>query len=723
MKKLNLFVVIFAFISTVAHAQGVKKLWTTTGENIDPDLMPGYIITFDSVGNNYQLRHEFPNPPYSYPESLNFYNGKFYSIVGELRNIFEYDPLTEESNLIGQLEGRNFAIPSIHLMTMKNGVFYGVSSSKLYGQESDSYLFTFDPATHVFTVKYQLVGSPAGAIVEKDGKFYGMLIGALGNGDFGNIFEWDPQTNIVVKKINFPEEEKGFPTGSMILLGNKFYGLCSGGAGIAYYGGPPEDPLLNGSLFEWDPVTNDFNIKYDFEAPENGSNPIGNLVEKDGKLYGATVQGGENNAGVVFEFDPVTSTYSKKADMFSISSSGGEILATSAGNLYGKLYGESYRVFFEWNATNGQLNIKKELPLEISDLLVVSAPVSMPTPGSCVSYPVVQVDESNNNQWVALTDSKGDVLAELQPHGNNLGAINAQAYINNTGVRTDGAGRPYLDRSITITPSTQPAEGNPVDIRLYITKSEFELLKSAPSSGITGIEDIAIFKSNDPCSAGLDYALPIPTTYEDYDFGYILKASITSFSSFYFSNRSFQALPLEILAFTGDSKNNDVLLRWTTEHEYNARDFDIERSTDGSNFITAGNVAAYNTPGKHEYNFTDQNAGALTNGRLYYRIKQKDLDGKYEYSKTITVSLPVVRSFTLSPNPAQSFLEITYNGYNVHDNLKLQITDMSGKKLLEQTIIPAAKVHKINISTLSRGVYFISILNNGSRITGKFVKQ
>lgn len=723
MKKLNLFVVIFVFISSVADAQGVKKLWTTTGDIIDPNMMPGYIITFDSVGNNYQLRHEFPNPPSSYPESLTFYNGKFYSIVGELRNIFEYDPLTEESNLIGQLEGQNFSAPSIHAMTLKDGVFYGVSSNRLDGQENDSYLFTFDPATHAFTMKYQLVDRPAGAMVEKDGKLYGMFIGASGNGVFGNIFEWDPQTNTVVKKIEFLEEDKGFPTGSMILLGNKFYGLCSGSNGIAYYGGPPEDPLLNGSLFEWDPATNDFTIKYDFDIPENGLNPIGNLVEKDSKLYGATVQGGDHNAGVVFEFDPANSTYSKKADMFSINRYGGKMLATSAGNLYGKLYGKSNGVFFEWNATNGQVNIKKELPLEISDLLLVSAPVSMPTQGSCVSYPVVQVDESNNNQWVALTDSKGDVLAELQPHGNNLGAINAQAYINNAGLRTDGAGRPYLDRTMTITPSTQPAEGNSVDIRLYITKSEFELLKSAPGSGITGIGDIAIFKSNNPCSAGLVYALPIPTTYEDYDFGYVLKASITSFSSFYFSNRSFQALPLEILAFTGASKNNDVLLHWTTEHEYNARDFNIERSTDGSNFITAGIVAAYNTSGKHEYNFTDQNAGSLTNGRLYYRIKQKDLDGKYEYSKTITVSLPGIRSFTLSPNPALSFVEVTCNGYNVHDNLKLQITDMSGKKLLEQTISPVSKVHKINISTLSRGVYFISILNNGSRTTGKFVKQ
>ena len=269
------------------------------------------------------------------------------------------------------------------------------------------------------------------------------------------------------------------------------------------------------------------------------------------------------------------------------------------------------------------------------------------------------------------------MLAELQPHGNNLGAINAQAYINNAGLRTDGAGRPYLDRTMTITPSTQPAEGNSVDIRLYITKSEFELLKSAPGSGITGIGDIAIFKSNNPCSAGLVYALPIPTTYEDYDFGYVLKASITSFSSFYFSNRSFQALPLEILAFTGASKNNDVLLHWTTEHEYNARDFNMKEVRMEVILLLLELLQHIILP-KHEYNFTDQNAGSLTNGRLYYRIKQKTW---MENMNTVKQSLfPYGYQIIYAKSQsALSFVEVTCNGYNVHDNLKLQITDMSGK--------------------------------------------
>lgn len=687
-------------------------------EDHDPDPI-GFVISFDSIGNDYQKRHELPRTFPSMTEALNFYNGKFYGLEFGLGWIFEYDPSTDQSAIVGRLEGGNWT-PEVCDMTLKDGVFYGVSSAKPLDQEARSYLFTWDPATHILTKRNALNGAtPSGRMVEKDGKLYGMVFESKGTGNMGYIFEWNPVTYDFVKKINFTEEDKAYSTGSMILFGGKFYGLCSGSSDFAFYGAFPEDPLLTGCLFEWDPATNAFTVKYDFDVPEDGVTPGGSMVEMNGKLYGIAYGGGYNNHGVLFEFDPATNAYTKKANLSDINVWGGTSLAVSAGNIYG--YSNGF--LFEWNASTGVLSKKQALPSVISDLLVVPAPISTPTPGSCESYPAVQVDQANNNQWVALTDSKGDVLAELQPHGNNLGLVNAQSYINNTAIRTDGAGRPYLDRSITIIPSAQPAEGNPVDIRLYITKSEFDLLKSAPNSGITGIADIGIFKSNDPCSAVLGNATPIPTTYEDYEFGYVLKATVTSFSTFYFSNRAFGVLPLELLAFTGISKDDDVILQWTTEHEYNTRDIDIEKSTDGIHFSTAGNIAALNSPGKHEYSFTDYDAGATASGKLYYRLKQKDLNGKYEYSKTIIVYMRAIRSLTISPNPAQNFLDIVYREQNVTQKLRLQITDLSGKKVLEQIIDPAAIKHRINITALSKGVYFISILNNGKRTTARFAKQ
>jgi len=91
----------------------------------------------------------------------------------------------------------------------------------------------------------------------------------------------------------------------MILASNgKLYGLTSKG-GIANMG----------VLFEFDPVSSVFTKKIEFTGVANGSNPQGTLMESSGgKFYGVTNTGGTNNLGVLFEFDPATGLLLKKFD-------------------------------------------------------------------------------------------------------------------------------------------------------------------------------------------------------------------------------------------------------------------------------------------------------------------------------------------------------------------------------------------------------------------------
>ncbi|MFT4016347.1 MAG: T9SS type A sorting domain-containing protein [Agriterribacter sp.] len=705
MKKVFTIAAALVLSFQLSYAQGVKQLWTTTWEDQYPDVA-GLIISFDSVGNNFQKRHEFLSPPPAIPLSLNYYNGKFYSIVGEVGNFIEYDPLTNQRDTIGQLAGSEIAIPVFNAMTMKDGVFYGVSSRSIDEVNiNKGYIYTLDPATHEFTIKYERTEDlPTDAMIEKNGKWYGLC--------WGSIFEWNPINNEYTTKINFPNLPS-FPEGDMVLWGDKFYGVWSSSWS--------EDTLYNGCLFEWDPVSNDFIVKYDFSIPEDGSGTLGKLVEMNGKLYGTTSRGGADDAGVLFEFDPaaISNGYSKKADLTPYNSGATRGLkASSAGNLYGYRNG----AIFEWNSITGELSNKTELPLANTELLLVSAPVALPTPGNCENYPTVQVDQANNNRWVPITDSKGDVLVEIQPNENNLGTINIEAYIHNGAIRKDGQGHPYLDRNITITPQNTTI-ADPVELRLYITKAEFEVLKADPASGITDISDLAIFKSTDACSGALiTSALPIPTTYEDYEFGYVLKASVSSFSTFYFSNRTFEALPLQFIDFTAIQKGGDALLQWITENEVNTKDFAVEKSMDGVHFTSIGNVAAKNTTGKQSYNFTDKNIDQLNTGTVYYRLKQNDIDGNTDYSKTVSIHLSNAASLKLSPNPAGSVINLTYKK-TTGNNAIVQIIDADGKKVLEQRLSAQTANHKININALAKGVYLISVIDNGERLITRFVKQ
>ncbi|MFT3946762.1 MAG: T9SS type A sorting domain-containing protein [Agriterribacter sp.] len=248
-------------------------------------------------------------------------------------------------------------------------------------------------------------------------------------------------------------------------------------------------------------------------------------------------------------------------------------------------------------------------------------------------------------------------------------------------------------------------------------------MKADPASGITDITDLAIFKSTDACSGALiTSALPIPTTYEDYEFGYVLKASVNSFSTFFFSNRTFEALPLQFTDFTAIQKGSEALLQWVTENEVNTKDFDVERSIDGINFVSVGKAAAKNTAGKHSYSFTDKNIDLLDAPTVYYRLKQSDIDGKFDYSKTVSIRLSNVAVFRVRPNPAGGVINLIYKK-KTGNNAIVQIIDAGGKKVLEQKLNVQTVNHTININALAKGVYMISVIDNGERVTTRFMKQ
>ena len=70
-----------------------------------------------------------------------------------------------------------------------------------------------------------------------------------------------------------------------------------------------------GVIFSFDPSSSIYTKLMDFDGT-NGANPYGSLMQaSDGKLYGMTIRGGSNGSGVIFSFDPSSSTYTK-ADGF-----------------------------------------------------------------------------------------------------------------------------------------------------------------------------------------------------------------------------------------------------------------------------------------------------------------------------------------------------------------------------------------------------------------------
>ncbi len=143
-----------------------------------------------------------------------------------------------------------------------------------------------------------------------NGKFYGMTYSG-GTNNYGVLFEYDPDTDVYTKKMDFDSIKGSNPYGSLMQASNnKLYGMT-------YMGGAND----YGVLFEYDPDTDVYTKKMDFDSIK-GSNPYGSLMQaSNNKLYGMTYMGGANDYGVLFEYDPDNDTYTKKLDFNKINGS------------------------------------------------------------------------------------------------------------------------------------------------------------------------------------------------------------------------------------------------------------------------------------------------------------------------------------------------------------------------------------------------------------------
>jgi hypothetical protein len=118
-------------------------------------------------------------------------------------------------------------------------------------------------------------------------------------------------------------------------------------------------------------------------------------------------------------------------------------------------------------------------------------------------------------------------------------------------------------------------------------------------------------------------------------------------------------LPMKLTNFTAEiSRSNTVVLNWTSEIELSSFKYVVQKSDDGKNFTDIGDIkAAGNSTKSIKYNFADIN---FNGGVSYFRLKQVDVDGKFEYSRVVYVnsrkSLGLVKS--VAPNPFTSDVQL-----------------------------------------------------------------
>ncbi|MET0464949.1 MAG: T9SS type A sorting domain-containing protein [Chitinophagaceae bacterium] len=176
-------------------------------------------------------------------------------------------------------------------------------------------------------------------------------------------------------------------------------------------------------------------------------------------------------------------------------------------------------------------------------------------------------------------------------------------------------------------------------------------------------------------------------------------------------------LPVSWGEFNGFDESDRVRLVWSTIQEINASHFVVEFSADGTNFQSVANVSASgntNTEKKYSYVHTTP---SLTNVN-FYRLRQVDIDGKFSYSRTITVKLKAAGRPTVkaTPNPVRNSLQIIAT----QPNFKMILTDLNGKTL--KTLQVAQGSQYLDVNELPTGTYYLLFSDGQNSFSQKIIK-
>ncbi len=179
------------------------------------------------------------------------------------------------------------------------------------------------------------------------------------------------------------------------------------------------------------------------------------------------------------------------------------------------------------------------------------------------------------------------------------------------------------------------------------------------------------------------------------------------------------ALPITLLNFETYKKGNSALLLWATAKEQSNKGFQIERSTDSKNWVNIGFVASQAANGtsnqQSDYNFTDKTPG---NGQNFYRLKQVNFDGTYEYSPVRLIAFDKANNIRIYPNPATEHVTVA----GLQGGEKINVFDVSARKVYQVTAQDV--LIDIPLNKLSAGNYFINIIStDGSISSYKVVKS
>jgi len=169
-------------------------------------------------------------------------------------------------------------------------------------------------------------------------------------------------------------------------------------------------------------------------------------------------------------------------------------------------------------------------------------------------------------------------------------------------------------------------------------------------------------------------------------------------------------LPVELISFTGNETEKDVLLKWSTATEINNDFFRIERSKNNSDWETIATIQGQGFSAiTSSYSMLDRNPGI---GTFYYRLYQQDFNGEGEMLGIIAVTIDG-SSWEIFPNPSESHWQIVASQNLTSCMIKLW--DITGKEIPIDCEIQDTSA-RIQMNDQRAGLYFMQVSDSKGNV-------
>lgn len=187
---------------------------------------------------------------------------------------------------------------------------------------------------------------------------------------------------------------------------------------------------------------------------------------------------------------------------------------------------------------------------------------------------------------------------------------------------------------------------------------------------------------------------------------------------------AFGALPVKWVSIDVAEKDDKHNIVWQVEQEIDVEEYVVLRRHESESEFTRinnGKITANDLPTLSKYSFDD--ADIKRSGQYYYKIQQFDFDGKFNFSRVVTINRKVKLETSLYPNPTSSVSVLTFETAH-HGEVSVSISDISGKVVssIMTNVVEGENTIELDMTSLLPGAYNVKIQLDGQITNKRLIK-